>query len=67
LQRTCILRPARNPLKAIDARDKIYGLLGLVLDSEKLGIRVDYKKLTTEVYADVARVMITDGYTTILA
>jgi hypothetical protein len=67
LQRTCILRPAGNPLKATDARDKIYGLRGLASDSEKLGIRVDYDKSTTEVYADVARAMIADGHTTILA
>jgi len=67
LQRTCILRLAGNPLKAIDARDKIYGLRGLASDSEKLGIRVNYKKLTTEVYANVARAIIADGHTTILA
>lgn len=67
LQRTCILRSAGIPLKATDARDKIYGLLGLASDSKKLGIIPDYSKSATEVYADVARAMIADGHTTILA
>jgi len=67
LQRTCIFRPAGKPLEATDARDKIYGLLGLASDSEKLGISPDYKKSTTDVYTDVARALIADGHTTILA
>ncbi|KAL5326424.1 hypothetical protein ACEPPN_004109 [Leptodophora sp. 'Broadleaf-Isolate-01'] len=67
LQRTCILRSAGIPLKATNARDKIYGLLGLASGSKKLGIIPDYSKSATEVYADVARAMIADGHTTILA
>ena len=67
LQRTCILRPAGDLLKATDTRDKIYGLLGLASDSKKLGILPKYGKSATEVYAYVARAMIADGHTTILA
>jgi Heterokaryon incompatibility protein (HET) len=67
LQRTCVLRQGSIPLKATDARDKIYGLLGLLSDSSKLRILSDYTKSVQDVYTDVARALIADGQTTILA
>ncbi|KAL9577502.1 MAG: hypothetical protein Q9212_006321 [Teloschistes hypoglaucus] len=36
-----------------DARDRIYGILHLLLDSERLGIQPDYTKTTVEVYRDL--------------
>ena len=63
LQRTCL----RSSLGATDPRDKIYGLLGLASDSTKLGILSEYTKSARDVYTDVARAIIADGQTTILA
>ena len=42
-------------LEATDARDKVYALLGLADDREKLGIVPDYTKSLSEVYTDVTR------------
>ena len=42
-------------LEATDARDKVYALLGLADDREKLGIVPDYTKSLNQVYADVTR------------
>lgn len=42
-------------LEATDARDKVYALLSLADDREKVGIVPDYTKSVNEVYADVTR------------
>jgi hypothetical protein len=67
LRRTCVPGSAGIPLKATDPRDKIYSLLGLVSDEAKLGIVPDYGKTVTQVYAQVARALIIERDTTILA
>lgn len=66
LERTCIDADI-TLFQATDARDKIYGLLGLASDSDRLGIVPDYSKSVVEVYANVARALIADGKTTILS
>lgn len=66
LQRTCICGSAKMPLKATDARDKIYGLLAIASDSNQLGILPAYEKTTVEVYIDATRALISNGQTSIL-
>lgn len=66
LQRTCICDSAKSPLKATDARDKIYGLLAIASDSDQLGIFPAYEKTTVEVYIDATRALIANGQTSIL-
>ena len=39
--------------KCSDERDRIYGVLNLVAESERLGIKADYSKRTAEVYREL--------------
>jgi hypothetical protein len=48
--------------EATDSRDKIYGLLALSNDNERLGIKPDYANLQTEqIYTSTARAIIRGG------
>jgi hypothetical protein len=52
----------RREMKATDQRDRVFGLLSLATDTEKLGIRPDYTVVDlTKVYTHVARAIIRDG------
>lgn len=43
------------PLQAGDARDKVYGVLGIVDDAEEIGIKPGYEISAGEVYIDTTR------------
>ena len=45
-------------MEATDPRDKVYALLSLADDREKLGIVPDYTKSVNEVYTDVTRIVL---------
>ncbi|KAK1753212.1 HET-6OR heterokaryon incompatibility protein (het-6OR allele) [Echria macrotheca] len=50
--------------EATEHRDRVFGLLGLAVDAEELGVRVDYTpgaEATARVLTDVARAMILKG------
>jgi len=68
LTRGCVIASAvRSDRQATDPRDRIYGLLGLSSDRDDLNIIPDYSKSVVETYTNVARALITHGYTDILA
>jgi hypothetical protein len=54
-------------IKATDARDRVFALLGLASDKATLKILVDYKKPTNEVYTDTSRALLTNGRLEILS
>ena len=49
----------RTGRRATDARDRIYGLLGIANDTIAKQVTVDYKKSTKEVYTEVAAALVT--------
>lgn len=49
----------RNGRRASDARDRIYGLLGIANDTIAKQVTVDYKKSPKEVYTEVAAALVT--------
>jgi hypothetical protein len=55
-------------LQATDDRDMIYGLLGLVEDAKKLGIKPHYEKETklTDILIEVARALLESGQVDLL-
>jgi hypothetical protein len=58
-----ILAPSDLRLRTTDLKDKIYGILGLARDVEKLAIIPDYRKSTEEVYTEVtARILVNGGF-----
>jgi hypothetical protein len=57
-----------NPeLECKDPRDRIFGLLTMAEDAERIGLRPDYHKNCIEVYTETARKLIQAGYVDILA
>ena len=50
-----LLLNSTKDFHAADARDKVYGCLGLLKRAEREVMRPDYKKPTLRVYADVAK------------
>jgi hypothetical protein len=54
-------RFGQTKLQATDARDKVFGLLGLANDREELKIRPDYGKEVSDVYIEVAKALIESG------
>lgn len=50
-----------NKMECRDDRDRIYGLLGMASDAEKLGIVPDYSKTYEEVLLDVTVCMLSAG------
>lgn len=66
LRRANSVTSALNDLHATDHRDRIYGMLGLACDTDKLGIRPDYLKSCEETYIDTARALLQHGHTDIL-
>lgn len=67
LLRANVISTDDNKLRATNPRDYIYGLLGLVGNEEKLGIKPDYEKRWQEVYVEVARLLIDHGHVDVLA
>jgi hypothetical protein len=67
LERTCMPGSSTIAQNATDPRDKIFGLLALAADSERLGIVPDYTKSTVETYIDVTRLLIAAGEISILS
>ncbi|KAG7284760.1 hypothetical protein NEMBOFW57_009371 [Staphylotrichum longicolle] len=53
--------------KATDPRDYVYALLGLAEDREALGIIPDYTQPVEDVFTDVTRRLVANGYTDSLA
>jgi hypothetical protein len=53
---------ATRVLKASDARDYVFALLGLATDSHSLGLVADYTRSKAAVYIEVARALVTHGY-----
>ena len=53
--------PPRSQLRSTDPRDKIYSLLGIASDAEKLKIVPDYSKSVEEVYTDAAAKILSLG------
>jgi hypothetical protein len=49
-----LLLQACHSLASTDPRDKIYALLNIAKDREKLGITLDYRLPVTKVYTDIA-------------
>jgi Heterokaryon incompatibility protein (HET) len=48
-------------LEASEARDFVYGLLGMISDTESLGLTVDYSKPVVSVYRDFAQAIVRAG------
>ena len=61
-----LMRSLRH-FQATDPRDKVFALLGIASDSQVLGLRPDYRKSCEEVYTDVTRAFIQNGYIEILS
>lgn len=53
--------------QATDPRDKVFALLGIAGDTEALGLRPDYRKSCEEVYSDLARTLIQNGFIELLS
>jgi hypothetical protein len=52
----------QKTMQATDQRDRVFGLLSLATDTEKLGIYPDYTNFdVTQVYLQVARAIVRDG------
>jgi hypothetical protein len=56
-----------NKLGATDPRDRVFALLGLADDAEKLGIYPDYTKSDRTVYIETARKLLTQGHMEVFA
>ncbi|KAH8592030.1 heterokaryon incompatibility protein-domain-containing protein [Bisporella sp. PMI_857] len=56
-----------NRLEATDPRDMIFGFFGLASDVDELGIKVDYGKSCVDLFAEVGRELVKQGYVDILA
>ncbi|OCK82928.1 HET-domain-containing protein [Lepidopterella palustris CBS 459.81] len=69
LKSTVILDDKSVRLKASDERDKVYALLGLATDKDKLKVVVNYDRdyTASDVYTDAARAMLKCGDLEILA
>lgn len=52
--------PGRPHYSATDARDIVFGLLGVVTDGGALGLRVDYNMTLAEVFTALTRALIYD-------
>ncbi len=53
--------------QATDPRDKVFALLGIARDAEALDLRPDYRKSCEDVYTDLARTLIQNGYMDLLS
>ncbi|KAH7412582.1 heterokaryon incompatibility protein-domain-containing protein [Cadophora sp. MPI-SDFR-AT-0126] len=53
--------------QATDPRDKVFALLGIAKDAVDLALHPDYGKSCKEVYSDLARTLIRNGYIEILS
>jgi len=53
--------------QATDPRDKVFALLGIAADTKALGLHPDYRKSCEEVYTDLARTLIQNGYIELLS
>lgn len=53
--------PGRPHYSATDARDIVFGLLGVVTDGEALGLRVDYNMTLAGVFTALTRALVYDG------
>ncbi|KIN02564.1 hypothetical protein OIDMADRAFT_160053 [Oidiodendron maius Zn] len=53
--------------RASDPRDKIFALLGIAGDAEVQGIFPDYRKACEDVYTDLARTLIQNGFIELLS
>lgn len=61
-----LLRSFRT-FDATDPRDKIFALLGIAADAEELGVHPNYLKSAKEVYTEIARQLIREGYLDVLS
>jgi Heterokaryon incompatibility protein (HET) len=61
-----LMRSLRH-FQATDPRDKVFALLGIASDTKTLGLRPDYRKSCEEVYTDLARALIQNGYIELLS
>jgi len=53
-------------LEATDHRDKIFGLLGLAIDAQELGMQPNYGRCRPKVYIEVAKALIASGHVDLL-
>lgn len=53
--------PDRPFYSATDPRDLLFGLLGVITDGEKLGLRIDYNLSFIEVFTAITRALVYDG------
>jgi hypothetical protein len=61
-----LLRSFRD-FQATDPRDKVFALIGIAGDTELQGIFPDYSKPCEDVYTDLARTLIQNGYIELLS
>jgi hypothetical protein len=61
------IAPGRPHYSATDARDIVFGLLGIVTDGGALGLRVDYNMTVAEVFTALTRALIYDEDEKLLA
>ena len=61
-----LLRSFRH-FQATDPKDKVLALLGIARDVEALGLHPDYRKSCKEIYTDLARTLIQNGYIEVLS
>ena len=66
LRRANSVSAALNNIHATDPRDRIFGMLGLASDTDKLEIRPDYSKPCKEVHVNAARTLLQHGHTDVL-
>jgi hypothetical protein len=67
LRTTCGVASEELGIKTTDERDRIFGLLGLASDKEKLRISVDYAKDPKDVYIDTSRALLENGHMELLS
>ncbi|KAH6694338.1 heterokaryon incompatibility protein-domain-containing protein [Leptodontidium sp. MPI-SDFR-AT-0119] len=61
-----LMRSFRH-FQATDPRDKVFALLGISKDTEALRLHPDYRKSCQEVYSNLARTLIRNGYVEVLS
>ena len=67
LIKTSVVSSSSYTFKATNDRDRVFALLGIAADRDKLCISPDYEKLCDAVYTDTARALISHGHMDTLA
>ncbi|KAJ9650752.1 hypothetical protein H2198_009945 [Neophaeococcomyces mojaviensis] len=61
LTRTCGILKSEQNMKATDPSDRVYAILGLLSEEERLGIKVNYDASCDLVYTEIAKALLPNG------